>query len=667
MLKYLLTLFFCLFTVYAPAQSVQWASRLLDYSTELTPQKFAARQILGKPNVMPIGVESPTAWTPRRPNRRKEFIKVGFEQPMKIKQIVIIESFNPSVVQKVYAYDSAGGEHLVRTLNPGKLGKKGRMVYLFLKETDYKVAAIKLQLRPRAVKGYHSIDAIGISDSHIPIRPQINLAENLEKGRKAEPLSSLINSPYKELSPILSADGNFLFFSRKHHPGNMGGEYDSEDIWYAEWDEETQSWQKPKNAGFPLNNFGPNYISTIVPDGKYMIAILGNLYGLNGEMYSGLSMSYYTQSGWSFPIRVQVENEYNTSPKANFFLSNNRRIMLQAIEREDAFGDRDLYVSFLMNNDKWTEPINLGPDINTADEESSPYLAPDNKTLYFSTPGRIGYGKSDIYVTHRLDESWQNWSEPQNLGPAINSYRDELFFNVPETGKYAYFSREVDSANADIFRIELPLLIPEQRMITVKGMAYTSMTHLKAGDTVYFQAQGDSLQYKTLIDSVSGAYETQLPAGKKYFMYARQPLMLSVGYWLDLTQVEYGIDEIYQHVLLMPVDKLQRLILYHIQFEHGSNQLLSSSMPELKRLSEFMNHHPEIRIEIGGHTNQIGHPKYDYYLSHRRARVVYKYLISAGIDKSRLKYKGYGSQKPVKNYRQAARHLNNRIEVRVIK
>ena len=104
-----------------------------------------------------------------------------------------------------------------------------------------------------------------------------------------------------------------------------------------------------------------------------------------------------------------------------------------AIDRYDAYGGKDIYVIFLQRDNKWTEPLNLGNDINTAHMEYSPYLAADNETLYFSSKGFSGYGGSDIYISRRLDNTWTNWTEPENLGPDINSIGDDVFFNIPDT------------------------------------------------------------------------------------------------------------------------------------------------------------------------------------------------------------------------------------------
>jgi OmpA-OmpF porin, OOP family len=139
--------------------------------------------------------------------------------------------------------------------------------------------------------------------------------------------------------------------------------------------------------------------------------------------------------------------------------------MIMAVEEADSYGGRDLYVSFLQSNGKWSTPLNMGPDVNTADEESAPYLAADDKTLYFSSKGYVGYGAMDIYVTRRLDDTWTKWSTPENLGPLINTERDDSFFNIPPTGEYGYFSRDFTRNNMDIFVLNSQMSINPARLL----------------------------------------------------------------------------------------------------------------------------------------------------------------------------------------------------------
>jgi OOP family OmpA-OmpF porin len=144
-------------------------------------------------------------------------------------------------------------------------------------------------------------------------------------------------------------------------------------------------------------------------------------------MKAGVSVSTRTSEGWTKPVPFEIINEINTHEQSNYFLANNREVLLMSIQGDPNFGSRDLYVSFLMDDGRWSEPLNLGDNINTALEETSPFLAADDKTLYFSSDGYTGYGKHDIFVSRRLDDTWTKWSEPRIWGRRSILPRQMLF------------------------------------------------------------------------------------------------------------------------------------------------------------------------------------------------------------------------------------------------
>ncbi|NJM24821.1 MAG: hypothetical protein HC859_04165 [Bacteroidia bacterium] len=422
----------------------------------MTPVQYSAQQVLGKPNVLPSGGQNPNAWAPDRP-KGKEFLKVGFANPIQIRQIAIAESHNPTAIYRVLAYDEAGNEYVINTLNPTSVPQRGRMLNMFMDTTPYKVVAVKIEFDGAALPDYFGIDAIGISDTNYPIIADIPKPLLLASGIVIEQLDKNVNSDYSELNPLLSPDGKTLYFSRSNHPENVGGINDKEDIWYSELDS-TGHWKLARNLT-QFNNESPNFINTIssvTPDGKSAIIVLGNKYLDNNKMQAGVSISSNLDGNWSKPVALNIKNDYNFSEKANYFLTNNRKTLVMSVEREDSYGDRDLYVSFMEPDSIWTEPLNLGDILNTAGEESAPFLASDDKTLYFSSNGFSGYGGMDIYVSRRLDDTWTSWSDPENLGSEINSPLQDLFFNIPSFSEYAYYSRGVTETNTDIYRVKLP-------------------------------------------------------------------------------------------------------------------------------------------------------------------------------------------------------------------
>jgi OOP family OmpA-OmpF porin len=657
------------------AQVVQWASKVIGFSSELTPIQYAAKQALGKPNVLPAGGQSPNAWAPDRP-KRKEWIKLGFETPMQIQQIAIAESHNPSALYRVLAYDEQDREYVINTLNPMAIPLKGRMLNVFMEKTPYKVAAIKLEFDGGAVPDYYGIDAVAITDSNYPIIADIPTMQMLASGIAIEALDKNINSEYDELSPVLSPDGKTLYFSRRNHPENIGGIKDKEDIWYSELDS-TGRWQLARNMGTQFNNAGPNFVNSIqavTPDGKSAVMLLGNRYLENGKMASGVSISSNIGGEWSKPKALNIINDYNFNEKANYFLVNNRQTLLMSVEREDSYGDRDLYVSFMNADSTWSEPLNLGDVINTANEESAPFLDSDDKTLYFSSNGFSGYGGNDIYVSRRLDDTWTNWSEPENLGPEINSPLEDLFFNIPVASEFAYYSRGVSETNMDIFRVKLPIIKNPEPWVTVKGKVVDKSTGTPMSAKIVYERLPDGKGLGIAqTNPETGEYELRLPAGQLYGIHVESVGKLSESQNLDLRDVKADKeikdqDFVLDNIQVASIDETTKIVLNNVFFDFDKAELKQESYPELNRIATLMKEKGSIEVEIAGHTDATGDANYNLGLSKRRANAVAKYLISQGVAKDKIQVAFFGETKPVEsNESVEGRKKNRRVEFRIIK
>jgi len=309
------------------------------------------------------------------------------------------------------------------------------------------------------------------SDPHYPGNPVktagnvINVATGVNMQAKAVPMRTSINSPFAELKPAFAPNGDKLYFSRVSHPNNTNGEMDQEDIWYSNYDSITNVWSEPiRMPGF-LNNDGPNFIENVSKTGDTLI--LGNQYLKKGKMKNGVSYSVNVNGEWSFPKPITILDDYNVSNHGNHFVSLKLGVIISAVERSETAGHRDLYVSF-WNGEYATEPVNMGGVINSTMEESSPYLACDNKTLYFASKGHNGYGGYDIFMTTRLDESWTNWTVPVNLGPAVNGHQDEEFFSITHCGRYAIFTKQMNVHNEDLYKIPVEELFGKSKAVVTE-------------------------------------------------------------------------------------------------------------------------------------------------------------------------------------------------------
>lgn len=656
------------------AQVVQWASKVIEFSSELTPIQYSAKQALGKPNVLPAGGQSPNAWAPDRPKRR-EFLKLGYDNPINIRQIAIAESHNPSAIYRILAYDEAGKEYVINTLNPMAVPLKGRMLNIFMELTAYKVAAVKIEFDGAALPDYYSIDAVAISDSNYPIIADIPTMQLLASGILIESLDKNVNSEYKELNPLLSPDGKTLYFSRQNHPENVGGTQDKEDIWYSELDSAGR-WQLARNMGNTLNNAGPNFVNTIqsiTPDGKSAIMLLGNKYLNNGKMLAGVSISSNVGGTWSKPVALNIINDYNYAEKANYFLADTRKTLLMAVERDDTQGDRDLYVAFMKSDSSWTEPLNLGDVVNTAGEESAPFLASDDKTLYFSSNGFSGYGGADIFISRRLDETWTKWSEPENLGPEINSPLEDLFFNIPASSEFAYYSRGVSDTNTDIFRVKLPIIKVPEPWVTVKGKIIDKATGNPVTAKIIYERLNGKGAGVSQSNAEGGEYEIRLPAGHLYGLRAEADGKISESQNLDLRDIKAeqiidGKDFNLAPIELTTIAPNVTIVMNNVFFDFDKSFLKAESGPELDRVAAMLNDKGTMEIEISGHTDNVGPEKYNMSLSERRAKTVLEYFVKKGIARERMKVLFFGETKPIDtNDTEEGKEKNRRVEFKILK
>lgn len=657
------------------AQVVQWATKVIEFSSELTPVQYAAEQALGKPNVLPATGQNPSAWTPDKP-KRAEFIKLGYANPISIQQIAIAESYNPGSLFKVYTYDEAGKEYLVHTFNPMSIPLKGRMLNVFVEKTAYKVAAVKLEFDGKALPDYFSLDAVAISDSNYPIIANIDLPDLLSKGIVVEQLDKTVNSEFSELNPLLSPDGKTLYFSRRNHPENIGGVNDKEDIWYSEMGPDGK-WMLAKNMGPQFNNEFPNFVNAVssaTPDGKSALLVLGNKYLDKGKMLAGVSISSNVGGTWTNPKPINIEDDYNYNEKANYFLANTRKTMIMSVEREDSKGGRDLYASFAKNDTVWSKPLNLGSIVNSVGEESAPFLASDDRTLYFSSNGFSGYGGNDVYVSKRLDDTWTNWTEPENMGPDINSKLDDLFFNIPSTSEYAYYSKGITEDNTDIFRVKLPMFLSPEPIVIVKGKLIDAKTGQPIGARIIYEDLTTGKEVGIAhTNPETGEYEIHLPGGKNYGFRAEAEGHLSENQNLDLKDFKKDGVLANKDIMLAPiglatVEPDATIVLNNIFFDFNKAVLKSESFPELNRIVDLMNEKSTMQVELAGHADATGPENYNLVLSEQRAKAVGKYIAGKGIAKERIAVVFYGESKPIDtNATPEGRKKNRRVEFKIVK
>jgi outer membrane protein OmpA-like peptidoglycan-associated protein len=507
-----------------------------------------------------------------------------------------------------------------------------------------------------------SIDNFEVKGTKLPI----NVVPDLFYPLPPENLGANINTNYEELTPVVTPNGKGLYFSRRFSPDNIGGSTDQQDIFYSEIYE--GKWTPAYNVGKPLNNHGPNAVCAVTPDGNKVL--LMNTYDANGEAESkGLSISEKTVSGWSLPYTLKIRSYYNLSDFNEFMLSNDGKTLILSLDRNDTYGTRDLYVSFDEGNGFWTAPRNMGSNLNTPGTELSPFLASDGVTLYFSSTGHPGYGKNDIFMSKRLDESWTKWTEPKNLGRPINTEGIDAYYSVPANGEFAYYvSSDKSVGENDIFRIKLPTAIQPDPVVMIRGYVLNSKTQEPIATSIHYEnlENGKELGIANS-DPKTGFYEIALPLNKIYGFYADKKGFYSVRDNLDLTEVQ-AYQEIERNLYLTPIEVGQNVLLNNVFFYKGRPILEASSYAELDKLVTMLQENLTLEIELEGHTDNQGDADLNMILSQERVTAVKDYLVTKGISATRITGRGWGGEKPIaSNDAEFTRRLNRRVEFKIIR
>jgi outer membrane protein OmpA-like peptidoglycan-associated protein/tetratricopeptide (TPR) repeat protein len=462
-----------------------------------------------------------------------------------------------------------------------------------------------------------------------------------------------VNSPLSEYFPSLTIDQKQIIVTRKVRGG-------MDEDFYAS-SKQDAAWTTAAPLTGEINTPMKEGAQQISQDGKWLV--------YTGQYPDGygdfdIYISILTPGGWSARM--------NAGPKVNssFWesapcLSPDKSELFFSSNRPGGYGGIDLYVSRMMANGKWSEAVNLGPNINTAGDETGPYMHADNQTLYFTSSGHPGYGGEDIYMAKRTEEGF---AKPYNLGFPINTIHNESTLTVTADGSKAYYAsdREDSRGGMDIYHFDMKPSIRPMPTTWVQGKVYDTVT----GKGISAVVELIDLESKRVVSQVEteadGTYLTTLPYGKTYAFNVNKKGYLFHSARFTLTdsfrQTHFEMD-----IPLKPFATGSKIILQNILFETGKSDLLSESLVELEKLVRLMNDNPAIIIQISGHTDSIGKAADNIALSTARAQSVVNYLIKKGIASARLKPIGYGSSQPIAdNHTPEGRALNRRTELLVI-
>lgn len=439
------------------SQQVQWASKLIKYSTDLGGKQYGVKRILGKPDAFPQGGSSPNAWVPKNSLDGFEFVEVGFEKPQTVKQIAVFENLNAGCVTRVLV-DTGNGKYTGvwgrkkdwktpsyrATLTSDRsyyFGRKRRKIQkapevnfnpgvenIILETPIANVVAVRVEFSFALVPGQKQIDAIGISDSDKLLDASISIDPAFEELQ----LSSIIEiGDVVPGSVVLSPDGNRMYVT------NIKSEKD-EIVSFTK--NASGKWDNMKSETSYSNNEYYNFFAKITPN----YVLKGGKTYTRGTTQTGFEIYSYQNGNIQFDkdISVVAYNNYDTTADAS--LSNDKSVLIMAIETDFTQGGTDLYFSKVKEDGTYGILQSMGKVINSAGDEFMCQLLSDDKTLLFVSNGFSGFGENDIYLTQRLDDTWKNWSEPINLGSKINSNEYDGNPYYDESSQKLYYTSSVN-------------------------------------------------------------------------------------------------------------------------------------------------------------------------------------------------------------------------------
>ena len=468
-----------------------------------------------------------------------------------------------------------------------------------------------------------------------------------------------INSANDEYLPAITADEQTLIITvrRPKDAQTISQATKLEEDFYIS-NQNNGVWTKAEPIGPPLNTHGNEGAQCISPDGQYIYFTACNRD--DGLGSCDIYFSKKTGNGWTTP--VNLGSPVNTSAwESQPSISADGKTLYFASSRENGKGGMDIWKCIMNENGSFGNPINLGDSINTRYNEMSPFIHPDNQTLYFSSDGMLGMGGKDIYFSRKNKDGI--WTKPVNIGYPINTYADEINLLVNAKGNLAYFSSDKPGGYGkyDLYSFELYKEARPQMVSYMKGKVFDAenLRKLDAGFEVINLENGEVVA-QSKANAISGEFLVCLPVGKNYAINASKEGYLFYSDNISLEGIHSEVKPYLKDIPMKPIKVGEVVVLRNIFFETDKYDLKNESKVELDKLTSLLKKNPLLKIEISGHTDNVGNEKYNLTLSENRARIVSEYLTSNGIAKTRLSFKGYGMSKAVDNNNTEEGRANNR-------
>lgn len=507
-------------------------------------------------------------------------------------------------------------------------------------------------------------------------------------------LGDRVNSEFDDYNPVLHPNQDILYFTSRRNIDKKDKRFEADNKFYENVFVSEQSgelWKKANLLENKLDLKGNESVLYISPDGE-------KIYLYNGKENGGdIMVSELKKGNWKSPKPISGKI-LSKAKETTITFSPNGREMFFISNQYGTIGGMDIFYSKLNDKDKWSEPTNMGPKINTIFDEEGVYWHPKEDKLYFSSQGFNSMGGYDVFVIERDTEGY--WSDPVNLGYPINTPNDDIFFKMDENNKQAYYSSVRDNGfgGKDLYKI---IFLGEEKELKLKtediflawnhkpieDLFYHKPSELKV-DTALFMV-GVVIDSKTaepikfakieVIDldlsqvvatgltDTAGLYQVKIPKKKDFGVEVTAKDYLFFVEIANLSQKQVVDNKLQANFQLNRIDVGAKMVLNNIFFETNKATLKTESAAELERVAKLLIENPTIRLEISGHTDNVGSYKANQKLSESRAKSVVDYLITQGVASGRLEYKGYSFNQPIaENTTPEGRAQNRRVEFKVL-
>jgi OmpA-OmpF porin, OOP family len=473
-------------------------------------------------------------------------------------------------------------------------------------------------------------------------------------------MTPTVNNFHVQAYPILTADQQtMIYYVIRTAERNAKG-----DIMITK--KENGVWSHPVSISDKINTPMDEGAPTMSADGRALVFAACNRPDALGGC--DLYISYKEGDQWSEPVNMGREIN-STAWDSEPSISADGRTIYFSSERPGGQGRMDIWYSKLVENGSWSKAQNMGAGINTKGDEVAPFIHASGNTLYFSSNNLPGMGGYDVFCSKKIGKEW---SVPKNIGYPINTQDHEgtLFITVDGTKGYYYIYDKKISVNppSTLFEFDIPKEIREENKSTyAKGNVYDAVTKKKlSGKIELIDLKTNQIKQQVGSDPVTGEYMLVLTEGSEYALNVSKEGYLFYSSFFDYTNPT-AFNPLSLDIPLNPIKQGSSVILNNIFFAHNSYELEDKSTAELDKIVSFMNVNPTVSIELGGHTDDVGSDADNLDLSQKRAKSVYDYLVNAGVSAAKLKFKGYGESKPVvPNTNEENRAKNRRIEFKVL-